>query len=198
MPDEPKLYLEQFDDGNPDIGFDGERGLTTEQRNEMEALVGKVLFNFNHLETVLDCVIAEVVNERAYGPGYTITSELNSVFAKKILVFKALYGPAVKYLENKEFSAVFNALWKRLFKLKDSRNEITHADWSNASNEYDVRLRIATDEGGPYAIRRLIKPDQLEALAKELEECAVELEGFSELADTALGSYQFKPKRTKD
>jgi hypothetical protein len=191
---EDKEYLDQYDDGNPDIGWDGERALTDEQIKELASLVGFVLFEFNALETNLDWIIAEAINERSHQPGYAITAEMNAVFTKKVLVFKALYGPLVKYSENEELMESFEALCKNLFKLKDVRNKVAHADWLKATNKYEVRLKIATDEGGPYAIRKIMPPEFLAAKIDELEACNENIERFSELSNSVLAAYGRLPE----
>lgn len=168
-----KLYLDQYDDGNP------VQGLNEEQIIELQSLVGETLFLFNSLETHLDWIIAGVVHERTHQPGYAITSELN-VFSKKVLVFKALYGMGVDAFEVREFADEFKRLWKLLFKLKDIRNDIAHADWLEATEEYEVRLRISTDEKGPYSIRRKMPPSFLKEKIKELTDAIEKIETFSE------------------
>lgn len=174
-----KLYLDQYDDGNP--GGD----LNDEQIAELQNLIGEALFNFNSLESSLDRIIAEAVEDRIYQPGYAITSELN-VFAKKVLVFKALVGMLVHALENQELILEFESLWKSLFKLKDFRNDIAHADWLEASSEYEVRLRIGTDEKGPYAIRKKMPPAFLDEKIDEIIATIDKIETFSEHRDEVM------------
>lgn len=174
-----KLYLDQYDDGN--LAGD----LNEEQIEELQSLVGEALFNFNSLESALDRLIAEAVEERAYQPGYVITSELNA-FAKKVLVFKALCGMMVHAFENKQLMEEFESLWKLLFKLKDFRNDIAHADWLEASSEYEVRLRIGTDEKGPYAIRKKMPPAFLEEKIDELIAAFEKIETFTEHRDEVM------------
>lgn len=189
MADQDKLYLDQYDDGNPDLGADDGDSLTEEQVEELQSLIGGVIFQFNALETSLDWIIAEAINDRSHQPGYAITAELSPVFTKKVLVFKALYGPLVQAMERKRLAIEFESLWKSLFKLKDIRNEVAHADWSNASKKYEVRLKITTDEGGPYALRKIMTPDFLTSKIEELENCIQQIERFAEQKDNALAGF---------
>ena len=124
MANEPKHYLEQYDNGSP-TNFTNDE-ITEEQLPELMELVGNIIFLFNSVEALLDQLIANIINERSHQPGYAVVSELNSVFTKKILVFKALYGPMVEYIKNDDLSKKFEALYTRLFKIKDIRNDITH------------------------------------------------------------------------
>lgn len=180
-----KLYLDQYDDGNPDKGLDDEFGLNEKQIAELESLVGKTLFLFNSLETALDRIVAEAIEERAYQPGYAVTSEL-SIFAKKVLVFKTLYGMLAHAMQDEQFNIEFEFLWKLLFKLKDTRNDVAHADWLGANNEYEVRLRIATDEKGPYSVRKKMPPVFLQEKISELEDAIARVEIFSEHKDNII------------
>lgn len=194
-----KLYLDQYDDGSPNKGLDDEFVLSQEQMTELEGLVGKTLFLFNSLETALDRIIAEAVEERAYQPGYVVTSEL-SIFAKKVLVFKALYGMLAHGMQDKEFIKEFELLWKLLFKLKDIRNDIAHADWLEANSKYEVRLRISTDEKGPYAIIKEMPPKFLREKISELEDAIAKVEIFSEHKDNVIteGGIITEENRLKD
>lgn len=180
-----KKYLEQYDDGNPNLDSE----LTDEQIEEIMPLVGNILFLFNSLETDLDRQIAETINGRSHQPGYTVTSELGAVFTKKVSVFKALYGPAVESLENESLSTEFESLWKTLYTVKDIRNEIAHADWLNGSASYEIRIKSSSDEGGPYAITRPMPPDYLKTKIENLEKATEKLEKFGEDFSEALQTH---------
>ena len=95
----------------------------------------------------------------------------------------------VEYIKNDDLSKKFEALYTRLFKIKDIRNDITHADWMSASNTYEVRLRISTDEGGAYAIRKVMNPEFLKAQITELEAIVEAVDGFEECKDDAVVAY---------
>lgn len=180
-----KLYLDQYDNGNPDRGIEDELSITEDQIAELEKLVGETLFLFNSLETALDSAIAEAVHDRTHQPGYAITSEL-LVFAKKVLVFKSLYGMLVHSVQNDQLTAEFESLWKQLFKLKDVRNDVAHADWLEATNEYEVRLRIATDEKGPYSIRKKMPPAYLREKIDEIKSAMTNIDIFTEHKENIL------------
>ncbi len=176
-----KTYLEQYDDGNPIDNL-----ITEEQLEQLMPLVGTILAKFNALETDLDRQIAEAINGRAHQPGYTITAEMSAVFAKKVSVFKALLGIAVSSLDNDALSAEFEPLWKSLYAVKDIRNDIAHADWLNGVSDYRIRIKISSDEKGPYAITRVMTPDYLEAQIESLDKASEKLEKFEESFSNAL------------
>lgn len=185
-----KRYLEQYDSGDPNFVCNDaeitESVLTEEQETEVMQLIGEIIFYFNEMESDLDQTIAEVINNRSHQPGYTITAEVGSVFTKKVLIFKSLCGPMVEIFENDELKTEFEALLTLLFKLKDVRNDVVHANWSAASEEYVVRLRHKTDERGPYALVRAMPPEYLSEIIGNLLKAIESIEVFSEHRDQVL------------
>lgn len=185
-----KHYLEQYDNGDPEVrvsedGVD-EFELTEDQEDELKQLIGEAVFSFNELESDLDRVIAEIINDRTHQPGYTITAEIGTVFTKKVLVFKSLYGQMAEVFDSEEFKQEFDTLVKLLFSLKDVRNEVVHANWSGASGEYYVRLRHNTDEKGPFALTKRMPPEYLVSTIERLDSAIEKLEVFDEHRDQML------------
>ncbi len=181
---EQRHYLEQYDNGDPGLFVSSE--IREEQLSELAPLVGETVFLFNSLESDLDRMIANMINERSHQPGYTVVSELSPVFTKKILVLKGLYGPSIQFFDDKELINMFDSLCKRLFKIKDARNEVSHANWLGATDDYEVRLRISTDEGGPYALRKKMDPDYIRRQISELQEIIKSLETFDAKMEEAI------------
>lgn len=159
-------YLDQYGDGNP--GND-ENCLTDDQLLALANLIGYTLMFFNGIESQLDKLIANIINNRSHQPGYAVIVELTPVFTKKVSIFRALYGASAEYFDNKELEELFPKVVERLYKIKDIRNEIAHANWIDANKDYEVRLRINSDEKGPYAVIKKITPHDLEQKIKELE-----------------------------
>ncbi len=182
-----KRYLGQYDSGDPNLR-ETEDGIVTseldaEQEDEIKHLIGEVVFSFNELESDIDRVIAEIINGRSHQPGYTITAEVGSVFTKKILVFKSLYGQMVEAFANEEFKQEFETLVTLLFTLKDVRNDVVHANWADASAEYEVRLRHNTDEKGPFALIKKMTPTYLFDAVERLDSAIEKLQTFDEHRD---------------
>ena len=190
MADE-KIYLDQYDDGNPNIGIVEDVSLSEDQRRELQNLIGEIIYSFNALEDDLDRYIANGLNQRSTQPGYTITAELTPVFTKKISVFKSLYGPRVEWTSNKDLNAHFQKLVKDLYKIKDVRNEVAHANWLCASDEYDVRIKIGSDEKGPYAILKKMDPDYLRDKISTMEDISGRLDEFDDLLEAAENAPNF-------
>jgi hypothetical protein len=185
-----KRYLDQYDSGDPNFRVDDhgihESQLNDEQEIEVKHLIGEIVFSFNELESDLDRIIAEIINQRSHNPGYTITAEVGSVFTKKVLIFKSLYGQMAEAFSNDEFKQEFNDLVTLLFSLKDIRNEVVHANWSGASDKYEVRLRHNTDERGPYALVKAMPPDYLISTIERIDSAIERLAIFDEHRDQLL------------
>ena len=177
-----KKYLDQYDDGNPNE----DEGLTDKQISELTALVGEIIFSFNQLESNLEALIAEAVNGRSHQPGYIVVAELTPIFTKKVSVFKAMYGTFVESLNNTELKELFPKIVGKLYKIKDVRNEVTHANWLRASQKYEVRLKISNDEKGSYAVRKIITPSDLKHRISEIDELLELIERFEELYGNGL------------
>ena len=171
-----KKYLEQYDSGDPSMGKDG--ALSEEQLSMLFPLIGELAVAFNYVESSLDYQIADVVNSRSRQPGYTITAELGN-FTKKILVFRALYGPAIESLQNKKLKETYEKVLEDLFKVKDVRNDVLHANWKDASSLFEVKLRLITDEKGVYSKTEKMDPDFLRGKIGLLNKLWEELELFS-------------------
>lgn len=178
-----KKYLDQYDDGNPSTSEDE---LSDDQLTELVSLVGEVLFRFNKVESDLDILITQVLNNNSYQPGFTVIAELSPIFTKKVSVFKALYGAVIGWLENQELNNLFEKVVEKLYKIKDVRNDIAHANWLGASKTYEVRLRIGSDEKGPYASTKVITPSDIRARISELEDANDLMEQFEEFFSNSI------------
>ncbi len=173
-----KKYLHQYDSGDP---FEHEKGVThisEEQLNEIFPLIGRLAVQFNYVEASLDYHIADIVNPRSRQPGYTITAELGN-FTKKVLVFRSLYGTAVEALGDEELKKAYSKIIGDLFKVKDFRNDIVHANWMDANSIYQVKLRLLTDDKGVYTKVETMNPDFLRSKIDLLSDLWGNLEIFS-------------------
>jgi hypothetical protein len=172
-----KIYLEQYEDGDPCSSWASPACLTGEQVTELQSLIGEVIFMFNSVESSLDYTIADAVNDRSRIPGYAITAE-TSVFTKKIALFKSLLGMSVQSF-NKEVIDLHNSLIKDLYKIKDIRNNVAHANWMSADSEYRVKLRLSTDEGGVFSVVETLSPEVLRLAINNIQKVLENLELFA-------------------
>lgn len=173
-----KKYLHQYDSGDP---FDHEEGvghISDEQLISLYPLIGELATEFNYVEASLDYLIADIVNDRSRQPGYTITAELGN-FTKKVLVFRSLYGVAVDMLGDEKLLKTYSKIIGDLFKVKDFRNDIIHANWRDANSVYEVKLRLITDEKGVYTKVEKMDPDFLKLKISQLSDLWSDLETFS-------------------
>lgn len=185
-----KVYLDQYDNGDPKFHFENgkfeESELSEDQDAEIMQIIGELVFFFNEMESDLDRLIAETVNNRSHQSGYAIVAVTGSVFVKKILMFKSLYGQMVDAFKDEEFEKEFNELITLLFKLKDVRNDVVHANWFGADGKYNVRLRIQADEKGPYAIIKKMSPEYLNEMIEKMSTAIDKIEIFDEHKDQML------------
>ena len=121
-----KIYLERYEDGDPCSSWTTPDCLNDVQVKELYTLIGQAIFMFNSVESSLDYIIADAVNVSSRVPGYVITAE-TSVFTKKIALFKSLLGMAVQGYEQ-NVTNLFDSVLKNLYKIKDVRNDIAHAN----------------------------------------------------------------------
>ena len=172
-----RVYLEQYEDGDPCSSWSSPSCLSEEQAEELCVLIGQAIFMFNSLESSLDYVIADAVNSRSRVPGYAVTAE-TSVFTKKIALFKSLLGIAVVGF-TEEVVELHTSIVKDLYKIKDVRNDIAHANWMSSDENYRVKLRLNTDEEGVYAVIKELSPEVLRASIADMQKVLEELEVFS-------------------
>jgi hypothetical protein len=184
-----KIYLDQYGSGDPGSGWSEPDSLSEEQTLELYSLIGKAIFMFNSVESSLDYIIADALNGRSRIPGYVVTAETN-VFTKKIALFKCLLGMYVQgYSE--EVSALHTSLIKELYKIKDVRNDIAHANWMASDENYRVKLRLSTDEQGVYAVVETLSPEHLTVSIDRMHSILENLELLSmKLSEMALEAKQ--------
>ncbi len=172
-----KIYLEQYEDGDPCSSWVEPGCLSASQIKTLCELIGRTIFLFNSVESSLDYIIADAVNGRSRVPGYAVTSETN-VFTKKIALFKSLIGMAVSGY-GQEVADLHASLVKSLYKIKDVRNDIVHANWMGADKDYRVKLRMSADEGSVYAVIEVISPDRLKSSISNMTKVLEDLELLS-------------------
>ena len=172
-----KIYLEQYDSGDPGSGWSEPDSLSEEQTTELYSLIGKSIFMFNSVESSLDYIIADAINKRSRIPGYVVTAETN-VFTKKIALFKCLLGMYVQGYDD-EISKLHSSIVTELYKIKDVRNDIAHANWMASDENYRVKLRLSTDEKGVYAIVETLSPEHLNASIARMQSILENLEHLS-------------------
>jgi hypothetical protein len=184
-----KIYLDQYGSGDPGSGWSEPDSLSEEQALELYSLIGKAIFMFNSVESSLDYIIADALNGRSRIPGYIVTAETN-VFTKKVALFKCLLGIYVKgYSE--EVSILHTSLVKELYKIKDVRNDIAHANWMASDENYRVKLRLSTDEQGVYAVIETLSPERLLASIDRMQSILENLEVLSiKLSEMGLEANQ--------
>ncbi|MFA5876837.1 MAG: hypothetical protein WC880_00530 [Candidatus Paceibacterota bacterium] len=176
MTDTTRKYLEQYDSGDPSEA-EGDH-ISEEQLNTLFPLIGELAVVFNYVEASLDYQIADIVNSRSRQPGYTITAELGN-FTKKVLVFRSLYGPAVESVGSPELVKAYGKVVDDLFKVKDIRNDVVHANWMDANSSFEVKLRLMTDENGVFTKTEKMDPAFLRQKIELLNKVWEELEKFS-------------------
>ncbi len=140
--------------------------------------IGLFLIAFSSLESSLDNMLAELINNRSHEPGLRIVKYLN--IRVKINIARDHYSRMVKFAlkgkqkKQKDSEIIFN----KLEEISEFRNKIAHGHWVTLEKDGFVRINTKEEKDGsgiyfesvkmtPGVIRKFIR--QCESLENKID-----------------------------
>ena len=117
---------------------------------EYSSAIGEFLIYFSNLESALNLLIIEAINDRSHHLGYQIIKSLT--YSNKVKLAKDLYLPQINLIgkeklkkkQKREFEIIFHTL----LTLGEFRNKIVHANWITLDKNNNVRTKIIPNDSG--------------------------------------------------
>lgn len=126
-------------------------------KSEYAEAIGDFLISFSNLESALNLLVVEMVNDRSHDLGYKVIKSLG--YANKINLARDLYLPTIHHIPNNKIRErrknEFEIILKKLNQLGESRNKIAHANWVTLDKNGYVRTKIKSDETGTVQFIRI-------------------------------------------
>lgn len=139
-----KENLEQYD-----FAWNTSERIFSEKLNYPER-IGEFLISFSNLESSLNILIAEIINDSSHELGYQIIKTLT--YNNKVQLSKDLYLRKINSINNeilrKKSKNEFERIILYLIELGSFRNKVAHANWLTLDNDGYVRVKIEQDSGG--------------------------------------------------
>lgn len=142
-------------------------------------LLGLFLITFSRLESELNTVIADYINERGHETGFVIIEKITT--SNKIDLFYKLYLRFTLY-KNPIYKVKLKKIKNQLDELNTFRNALVHANWESLNKNGYVRTKIVVDdqEGGVKFRKIEVLPKTIRNKIKEAEKLIDTLFKFQE------------------
>lgn len=148
---------------------------------EYAKTIGSFFISFSALESSLNILVADVINNRSHDLGYHIIKSLS--YNGKIQLARDLYFQLINLIpkekakerRKKEFDVIFS----KLLGLGQFRNKIAHANWVTLDKKSNVRTKINQDNSGAIQFVKIkITPQIISKYTAQCEQLLVRVNHF--------------------
>lgn len=160
-----------------------EKEMTQEDYNSyiknIKPLIGELVIVFNILENSVDYIIKEVVSDDLAQDeiAYIFLSEI--MYSTKINILLKLYNYQLRNTK-KDYKVALNELKQKLNEAGNIRNSIIHADWTDVTNDYYVKIKTKVKEEGAKNIYKILDKEIIKNQIDFINEVNNELNDFDE------------------
>jgi len=143
--------------------------------------IGDFLVCFSNLESALNLLIVDIINDRAHDLGYqvikTLTYKAKADLANSLYLSKISCIPNSK-LKNKTIGEL-KLIMGKVIKLNSIRNNIVHANWMTLEKNSRVRVKVTQNDSGRVEfIKTKITPSMILKFANQCNVFANRLYSF--------------------
>lgn len=118
--------------------------------NSYSCSIGEFIISFSILESSLNLLISDAINNRGHELGYIIIKNLR--FIDKINLTKDLYTKYANFVSNNKLKIKTEKELKliitKLNEINSFRNKVAHCNWGTLNKSYHVRTKIISDNTG--------------------------------------------------
>jgi hypothetical protein len=130
-------------------------------------LIGMFLISFSELESQLNGIVAEIIQERSHDMGFVILEKIT--MNNKIDLFYKLFL-RFSFMKKPDFKTKLLKIRNELDTLNRFRNGLVHANWASLGKDGYVRTKIVIDSEAGY-----VKFEKIEVLPKTIRHKIKEL-----------------------
>jgi len=127
-----------------------EEEIIFKKESEYAPAIGELLIDFSNLESALNLLVAEAINNRSHSLGYQVIKSLT--YHNKTILLKSLYLPVISCIPREKLKMrhkkELDMIYRELSNLGDFRNKVVHANWVTLDKYNNVRTKITQDDTG--------------------------------------------------
>lgn len=129
-----------------------------------------LFISFSALESSLNMLVAEAINNRSHDLGYQVIKSLT--YQNKVKLAKDLYLNQLSFVSKKQlkerYKREFDIIYKKLLELGQFRNKVAHANWVTLDKNGYVRTKIDLDDSGTIQfIKVKITPQMMQKFTNQ-------------------------------